>query len=99
MKNPLLRVSVIFTVLYFAVGVVLVVITSLRQGTGWMHFSLSQLLVIYLGLFTVPLTLLLWVGWAALKYLRWAHSTVALAVFGTALPFMYALILYLAGPH
>jgi hypothetical protein len=98
-RRPLFRVCLIFTLLYCAVGVALTAATALTQGTGWMHFTLPELLLVYLGLFSVPLTLLLWLGWAVLRHLNRPHAAAGLTLLGIALPLLYVLILFLVRSH
>ena len=77
----------------------MVIVTACTQGTGWMHFSLSQLVFIYGALFTLPLTVLLWVGWAVFRRLRSPRAVAAYAAFAIALPFLYAFALIFARAH
>ncbi len=96
MRKTLFRIAVLFTGFYFAVGLALAFVSAQTPGTGWMHFSLSQFLSIYLGLFSVPMTLLMWVGWAVLRCPKWPHSSLILTAHGILAPLLYALILYFA---
>ena len=99
MKNLLLRSSILITALYCAVGAGFVVTAAHTQGVGWIHFSLSELILIYFGLFTLPMTILLWVVWAFFRRVQRPHVWVAFSVIGILLPFIYALLLSLLRIH
>ena len=67
----------------------MLVVTAATQGTGWMHFSLAQLAIVYFGLFALPLTLLIWIAWALLRRLDGPRAWILLLAMGALLPVLY----------
>ena len=95
----MLSAAILITVLYCAVGAGLVLMTAHTQGTGWMHFRPSELIRIYFGLFTLPMTILLWVIWAFFRGFQRPNAWVAFTVVGILLPFIYSLFLFVLRTH
>jgi hypothetical protein len=98
MKLTLARMAVIFTALYWA-GALAFAFGSAAFGpqTGFLVFDLYELVGIYLIAYSIPLTALLWIGWAMIRFSRRAWSVTAFAVYGIALPFLYLVALQVPG--
>ena len=65
MKHSLTRLAVALTALYWISGIVLAITSAaLEPQSGWLVFAWYQLTEIILLYYVVPLTALLWIGWA-----------------------------------
>jgi hypothetical protein len=98
MKPTLARMAVILTALYWVGGLALAVGgAAFGPQTGFVAFDLFELAGIVLIAYSVPLTSLLWLGWAIIRLSHSAWSRTAFAVYGIALPFLYLGALQVAG--
>jgi hypothetical protein len=62
---------------------------ALEPQSGWLVFAWYQLAEIILLYYVVPLTALLWIGWAIFWLCGGTAWTTPFTVFGLALPLLY----------
>ena len=90
MKHSLTRLAVALTALYWISGFVLAITSAaLEPQSGWLVFAWYQLAEIILLYYVVPLTALLWIGWAIFWLCGGTAWTTPFTVFGLALPLLY----------
>jgi hypothetical protein len=90
MKHSLTRLAVALTALYWISGIVLAMTSAaLEPPSGWLVFTWYQLAEILLLYYVVPLTALLWIGWAIFWLCGGTTWTTLFTVFGLALPLLY----------
>ena len=94
MTRSLLRVAVVCTGFYLAAGVVLAILAEHAQGVGWMSFDLRQWFLLCLSFFTLPITVLLWAGYAIIKRTHSKRPVAGLVALGIILPLLWAIIYY-----
>ena len=94
MTRSLLRVAVVCTGVYLACGVVLAILADQAQGVGWMSFDLSQWYLLCFSFFTLPITVLLWIGWAIIKRTHSKRPVAGLIALGIILPLLWAILYY-----
>jgi hypothetical protein len=95
MGNPLLRTATIASVLYVAAGAILGIVGDVAQGQGWMTFTLAQWVLLSMAFFTMPLLVVLWIGWAVFRRAAWRWSVTAFGVAAATIPVVYVLVLVL----
>ena len=87
MKSILARMAIILTALYWAGGVAFAVgSAAFGPQIGFLVFDWYELAGIFLIVYSIPLTALLWIGWAIIRLSHRAWSVAAFAVYGIALP-------------
>ena len=90
MKHSLTRLAVALTALYWISGIVVAITgVALEPQSGWLVFAWYQLAEIILLYCVVPLTALLWIGWAIFWLCGGATWATPFTVFGLALPLLY----------
>jgi hypothetical protein len=93
MRNSLLRIAAIASVLYIAAGAALGIVADATQGHRWMAFTLGQWILLGVTFFTLPLLVVLWIGWVIFRRTGWRRSETALGVAAAAIPLLYVLFL------
>ena len=90
MASSLTKRAAQLTALYWAVGTVLAAAIALSQGQGgWIVFSWLELVAVAFALYVIPLTALLWIGWAIFRWRGWSAALVPFTIFGVVLPAAY----------
>jgi hypothetical protein len=89
-KTTLSRMAVILTALYWVGGLAFAVgSAAFGPKTGFLLFDWYELAGILLIFYSIPLTALLWIGWAVIRLTHRVWSVAAFALYGIALPFLY----------
>jgi hypothetical protein len=90
MSAPLTRRTVQLTAVYWVSVPVLATVIAFSQGQGgWLVFTWYELMAIGFAAYVVPLTALLWIGWAIFRLRGWKDAVVPFTIFGVVLPFAY----------
>jgi hypothetical protein len=90
MTAPLTRRAAQLTAVYWVGGLLLATVLALSQGQGgWIVFSWFELVSVAFSLYVIPLTALLWIGWAIFRFGRWTEAIVAFTLFAVVLPVAY----------
>lgn len=90
MTTALTRRAAQLTTIYWVGAPVLVTAIVLSQGQGgWFVFTWFDLIAVAFALYAIPLTALLWVGWAVFRFGSWREPLVPFTVFGVLLPAVY----------
>jgi hypothetical protein len=87
MTAPLTRRALQLTAAY-GVGVpVLATVIAFAQGPGgWLVFNWFDLIAVGFTVYAIPLTALLWIGWAIFRVRGWNDAIVPFTLFGVVLP-------------
>jgi hypothetical protein len=93
----MLRAAVALTLTYW-VGALIAAIALyvVEPQSGWLAFDLLDVVELVFGVYALPLTALMWIGFAALR-LAGAERTRVLVVLGLASPFLYHLAVLAPG--
>ena len=90
MTAPLTRRAAQLTAVYWVGGPVLATAIALSQGQGgWIVFTWFELVAVALVFYVIPLTALLWIGWAVFRFGRWREALIPFTIFGVVLPAVY----------
>jgi len=90
MSVSLTRRAVQLTGVYWASVPVLATVSAFSQGQGgWLVFTWYELLAVGFAVYVIPLTSLLWIGWAIFRVRGWKDAVVPFTIFGVVLPFGY----------
>lgn len=90
MTDPLTRRAAQLTAVYWVGGPLLASAIALSQGQGgWLVLTWFELVTVAFALYVIPLTALLWIGWAVLRFGRWRETLVPFTIFGVVLPVAY----------
>jgi len=88
--TSLTRRAVQLTAVYWVSVPVLATVIAFSQGQGgWLFFTWFELIAIGFAAYAVPLTALLWVGWAIFRVRDWKDAILPFTIFGVVLPFAY----------
>jgi hypothetical protein len=92
MKDALNRRAVVLTSAYW-LGAPLIATLSARwqQPDGWFILTWFEFLQVALVYYVLPLSVLLWLGWAAARFSGFKRSVTIFTLFGVALPVAYHL--------
>ncbi len=90
MTASLTRRAVQLTAVYWVGVPLLATVIAFSQGQGgWLVFTWYELIAIGFAVYAVPLTALLWIGWAIFRVRGWKDAIVPFTIFGIVLPFAY----------
>lgn len=90
MTAQLTRRAVQLTAFYCIAGLVLATAFAFSQGQGgWLVFTWFELVMVTLALYVMPLTALLWIGWAVFRFGNWREALLPFTLFGVVLPAAY----------
>jgi hypothetical protein len=90
MTAPLTRRAAQLTAAYWVGGPVLATAIALSQGEGgWISFTWFDLVIVAFALYVIPLTALLWIGWAVFRFGNWREALAPFTICGVLLPAVY----------
>ena len=90
MSQALTRRAILISAIYWVGAPLLAAFTDVPFSQGYFfQFSWVVWLSLVYGLYVIPLTGLLWIGWAVFRLGRWGQSLVPFTVFGALLPLTF----------
>jgi hypothetical protein len=96
-NNVMFRAAVALTLTYWIGALVAAPALYFSEPqSGWLAFDLFDVVELVFGVYALPLSALLWIGFAALRFAG-GERTRVLVVLGLAAPFLYHVALHAAG--
>jgi hypothetical protein len=98
MQAPLNRRAVLMTILYWLGGLLIAtVVARWQQPGGWLVLTWFEFLSVALVNYVLPLSVLLWIGWAVVRFRGYARSVSIFSLYGALLPLAYHLAWQMPG--